>query len=59
LFGEKGGSEQTERSVTQVTSDSKKNTAALFGQQPSANNMQPYLAVNFIIALIGVFPSRN
>lgn len=23
------------------------------------NNMQPYLAVNFIIALVGVFPSRN
>ena len=28
------------------------------GQQPF-NNMQPYLAVNYIIALIGLFPSRN
>ncbi len=28
------------------------------GSQPH-NNMQPYLVLNFIIALVGVFPSRN
>lgn len=28
------------------------------GSQPH-NNMQPYLVLNFCIALIGVFPSRN
>jgi microcystin-dependent protein len=28
------------------------------GSQPH-NNMQPYLVLNFIIALIGIFPSRN
>lgn len=28
------------------------------GSQPH-NNMQPYLAINFIIALEGIFPSRN
>ena len=28
------------------------------GNQPF-NNLQPYLAVNFIIALQGIFPSRN
>jgi microcystin-dependent protein len=28
------------------------------GTQPHAN-LQPYLAINFIIALFGVFPSRN
>jgi len=28
------------------------------GQQPF-NNMQPYLTTNYIIALVGVFPSRN
>lgn len=29
------------------------------GGSLSHNNMQPYLAVNFIIALFGLFPSRN
>ncbi|AUC74426.1 phage tail protein [Olleya sp. Bg11-27] len=28
------------------------------GNQPH-NNMQPYLAVNFIIAVVGIFPSRS
>jgi len=28
------------------------------GNQPH-ENMQPYLAVNYIIALVGIFPSRN
>jgi len=28
------------------------------GSQPH-NNMQPYLVLNFMIALIGIFPSRN
>ncbi|MBI5925052.1 MAG: phage tail protein [Aquabacterium sp.] len=28
------------------------------GSQPH-NNMQPYLAINFIIAMQGIFPSRN
>ena len=28
------------------------------GSQPH-NNMQPYLVVSFVIALVGVFPSRN
>lgn len=28
------------------------------GSQPHTN-MQPYLTINFIVALIGVFPSRN
>lgn len=31
---------------------------AVGGSQPH-NNMMPYLGVNFIIALLGVFPSRN
>jgi microcystin-dependent protein len=29
------------------------------GQSQGHPNMQPYLAVNFVIALIGVFPSRG
>ncbi|MDF1696819.1 MAG: tail fiber protein [Saprospiraceae bacterium] len=29
------------------------------GNQQPVNNMQPYLAVNYIIALVGVYPSRS
>jgi microcystin-dependent protein len=28
------------------------------GGQPH-NNMQPYLGMNFIIALVGIYPSRS
>lgn len=30
-----------------------------YGQGQAHNNMQPYLALNFIIALVGLFPSRG
>jgi microcystin-dependent protein len=33
-------------------------TAIVGGSQPH-NNMQPYLGMNFIIAIFGIFPSRN
>jgi microcystin-dependent protein len=33
-------------------------TVANTGGQ-SHNNMQPFLALNFVIALSGLFPSRN
>ena len=32
---------------------------ATAGQSQSHNNLQPYLVVNFVIALQGIFPSRN
>lgn len=32
--------------------------ASAGGNQPH-NNMQPYLTMNFVIALVGIFPSRN
>jgi microcystin-dependent protein len=32
---------------------------SMAGSSLPHNNMQPYLAVSFIIALVGVFPSRN
>lgn len=35
------------------------NAAALAGGGQPHNNLQPYLALNFCIALLGVFPSRN
>lgn len=33
-------------------------TASAGGNQPHTN-MPPYLAINFLIALVGIFPSRN
>jgi microcystin-dependent protein len=40
------------------------NQAAMLNLNPSGgsqphNNMQPYLTLNFCIALVGIFPSRN
>ncbi len=32
---------------------------ATAGQSQPHNNLQPYLVVNFVIALVGIFPSRN
>ncbi len=34
-------------------------TMAVTGGSQPANNMQPYLSMNFIIALQGIFPSRS
>ena len=42
-------------SLTTLTPDSVSNVG---GSQPH-NNMMPYLVLNFIIALQGIFPSRN
>lgn len=39
---------------TSVTGDTDNN-----GGSQAHNNMQPYLTVNFIIALVGLFPSRS
>ena len=32
---------------------------SLAGANQGHENMQPYLAINFVIALQGTFPSRN
>ena len=34
-------------------------TISLAGGSQPHNNMQPYLVMNFIIALVGIFPSQN
>jgi microcystin-dependent protein len=43
------------QNLTQLNPSSTTNVG---GTQPHSN-MQPYLCINFIVALIGVFPSRN
>lgn len=35
------------------------NDGEQFGGGQGHNNMQPFLAINFIIALVGIFPSRS
>ncbi|NVK09660.1 MAG: phage tail protein [Tenacibaculum sp.] len=44
-----------------VTLNAASNSIAIgnTGGNLAHNNMQPYLAVNFVIALVGIFPSRN
>jgi len=46
---------------TEMTSDSTMNggLVGLVGGSQAHENLQPFLAINFIIALFGVFPSRN
>lgn len=45
-------------SMTPLISNLDANTSFAGGNQPH-NNMQPYLAVTFVIALRGIFPARN
>lgn len=44
--------------TTTVNGQALPTTANAGGQQPQ-NNMQPYLSINYIIALEGIYPSRN
>jgi microcystin-dependent protein len=46
------------RPVSNVTTLHGQTVSSVGGSQPH-NNMQPYLVLNFCIALQGVFPSRN
>ena len=58
-LGQRGGLEETERRAVQIKSGSGTDATVLSGNQAEANNMQPYLAVNFIICLEGHFPHRS
>jgi microcystin-dependent protein len=44
--------------VQNLTATSPQNVSNVGGSQ-AHNNMQPFLALNFCIALLGIFPSRN
>lgn len=54
-----GGPEQfASNRITPITGQLQSGLSANVGGQ-AHNNMMPYLAVNFIVALQGIFPSRN
>lgn len=60
VLGSKGGGEKNFHSFLPVKGDaaaSGASNSATTGVSPE-NNMQPYLCINFIIALQGLFPSR-
>ena len=54
----KGGTVNTYSTAT-PNATMNQNMIAVTGGNLPHNNMQPYLVVNFCIALVGVFPSRN
>lgn len=59
-LGQKGGSEQTTRQTVQAYRNPEHSSVVvLAGNSPSANNMQPYLAVNYIIAVQGIMPPEH
>ncbi len=60
-FGEPGGSERVSFSVTQLpelSGDPASSVLALPAGQDSISTMPPFLTLNYVIALQGVFPSR-
>lgn len=46
-------------STATVASNMKANAISNTGGSQPHNNQQPYIAINYLIALIGIFPSRN
>ena len=46
-------------SVQATTGNMNANTIAIAGGSQPHNNIQPTLAINFIISLFGIFPSQN
>ncbi len=58
-LGERGGQEQAPLQQTTVATGGGDTTTVSVGASPGLPNMQPYTCVNFIIALEGVYPSRN
>jgi len=66
-LGEKGGTETNQLNSLQLPAHGHPlatgiplgGTSANVGNNQPVNNMPPYLAVNYIIAIQGTFPSRN
>jgi microcystin-dependent protein len=61
LYAQPSSGVGTVYSGTTTTADTSLNPLAIadYGNSQGHDNMQPYLALNFCIALRGLFPSRN
>lgn len=57
-MGEKGGNETVPLTIKSVSSTTGSITY-IDGDMPPPSNMMPFLALNFIIAIAGEFPSKN
>ena len=53
-----GGGNNVYHAATSLTTMTPQSVTSVGGSQPH-NNMMPYLVLNFIIALQGIFPSQN
>lgn len=58
-LGEKRGQEQLALVAIELPESEKPGKTIYTSASPSESNMPPYTCVNFIIALVGIFPSRN
>ena len=58
-FGRTGGGDGYQTNITDNLINLASETLSTTGGGQGHNNMQPYLTLNFIIALVGVFPSRS
>ena len=58
-IGQKGGAESATFPSAQVPSSPVAPIQALASQSAVVSSLSPFLTVNFIIALFGVFPSQN
>ena len=60
-LGAKGGSESITLNLSQIPSHSHSvpPTTGAAGSGFSHTNMQPWLAINYVVPTVGVFPSRN
>lgn len=54
-----GGDPVQAYKTTGATTTLNGNAIGIAGQNQAHLNMQPYLVINFVIALAGIFPSRN
>ena len=59
ILGRSGGGTLYQTNTTQNLVSLNAGTLQVSGGSQAQNNLQPYLAINFIIALVGLYPSRG